>query len=97
MERRLLFPVDLRSFAPGKQRLPPLHNLAPAILLEKLIADHVFGLLTDAAIEALARENAARFAAMDSAHENVSRKLKNYARTRGRHAKTRSRRSCSTS
>jgi F-type H+-transporting ATPase subunit gamma len=75
MERRLLFPVDLRSFVPGQRRLPPLHNLAPAILLEKLIADYVFGLLTEAAIEALASENAARFAAMDSAHENVSRKL----------------------
>ena len=75
MERSLLFPVDLRSFAPGQPRLPPLHNLPPAMLLEKLIADYVFGLLTEAAIEALASENAARFAAMDSAHENVSKKL----------------------
>jgi F-type H+-transporting ATPase subunit gamma len=75
MERRLLFPVDLSSFAPGQPRLPPLHNLPPAMLLEKLIADYVFGLLTETAIEALASENAARFAAMDSAHENVSKKL----------------------
>jgi F-type H+-transporting ATPase subunit gamma len=75
IERRLLFPVDLRSFAPGQPRLPPLHNLPPAVLLEKLMADYIFGLLTEAAIEALASENAARFAAMDSAHENVSKKL----------------------
>jgi F-type H+-transporting ATPase subunit gamma len=75
IERRLLFPVDLRSFAPGQPRLPPLHNLPPAVLLEKLMADYVFGLLTEAAIEALASENAARFAAMGSAHENVSKKL----------------------
>jgi F-type H+-transporting ATPase subunit gamma len=75
IERRLLFPVDLTSFAPGQPRLPPLHNLPPAVLLEKLIADYLFGLLTEAAIEALASENAARFAAMDSAHENVSKKL----------------------
>jgi F-type H+-transporting ATPase subunit gamma len=75
IERSLLFPIDLTSFAPGQPRLPPLHNLTPALLLEKLIADYVFGLLTEAAIEALASENAARFAAMDSAHENVSKKL----------------------
>jgi F-type H+-transporting ATPase subunit gamma len=75
IERKLLFPVDLTSFALAQPRLPPLHNLPPATLLEKLIADYVFGLLTEAAIEALASENAARFAAMDSAHENVSKKL----------------------
>src|SRR6266700_2777865 len=69
MERSLLFPVDLSSFAPGQPRLPPLHNLPPAMLLEKLIADYVFGLLTEAAIEALTSENAARFTATDSAHE----------------------------
>jgi F-type H+-transporting ATPase subunit gamma len=44
-------------------------------MLEKLIDDYIFGLLAEAAIEALASENAARFAAMDSAHDNVSKKL----------------------
>lgn len=73
--RSLLFPVGLGSLALGELRLPPLHHLPPTVLLEKLIADYVFGLLTEAAIEALASENAARFAAMDSAHENVSKKL----------------------
>jgi F-type H+-transporting ATPase subunit gamma len=75
IERMLLFPVDLTSLAPTQARQPALHNLAPATLLEKLIADYVFGLLTEAAIEALASENAARFAAMDAAHENVFKKL----------------------
>jgi F-type H+-transporting ATPase subunit gamma len=75
IERKLLFPVDLTLFALAQPRLPPLHNLPPRMLLEKLIADYVFGLLTEAAIEALASENAARFAAMDSARENVSKKL----------------------
>jgi len=75
IERKLLFPVDLTLFALAQPRLPPLHNLPPHTLLEKLIADYVFGLLTEAAIEALASENGARFAAMDSAHENVSKKL----------------------
>lgn len=75
IERKLLFPVELTSFAVSQPRLTPLHNLPPATLLEKLIADYLFGLLAEAAIEALASENAARFAAMDSAHENVSKKL----------------------
>ena len=75
IETKLLFPVDLKSLARAQPLLPPLHNLAPATLLEKLIADYVFGLLAEAAIDALASENAARFAAMDSAHENVSKKL----------------------
>jgi F-type H+-transporting ATPase subunit gamma len=75
IEHMLLFPVDLTPLAPTHTRQPALHNLAPATLLEKLIADYVFGLLTEAAIEALASENAARFAAMDAAHENVSKKL----------------------
>jgi len=75
IERMLLFPVDLTSLAPTQTRQPALHNLAPATLLEELIADYVFGLLSEAAIEALASENAARFAAMDAAHENVFKKL----------------------
>jgi F-type H+-transporting ATPase subunit gamma len=74
IEHRLLFPIDLASFA-LTQRLPPLHHLSPSALVEKLIADYLFGLLNEAAIEALASENAARFAAMDSARENVSKKL----------------------
>ena len=56
-------------------RLPPLRNLAPEVLLEKLVADYLFALLTEAAVESLASENAARFAAMGSAHDNVAKKL----------------------
>jgi F-type H+-transporting ATPase subunit gamma len=74
IERRLLFPVDLTVFVRAP-RLPPLHNLRPSVLLERLIADYVFALLTEAAVEALAAENAARFTAMDAAHDNVSEKL----------------------
>ncbi len=75
IERRLLFPLDLGSFAARATRLPPLHNLAPAALLEKLIAEYVIALITEAAVESFASENAARFSAMDSAHDNVSKKL----------------------
>jgi F-type H+-transporting ATPase subunit gamma len=75
IERRLLLPLDLAAFALTRPRLPPLHNLPAEALLERLIADYVFALLTEAAFESLASENAARFAAMASAHDNVSQKL----------------------
>jgi F-type H+-transporting ATPase subunit gamma len=74
IEQRQLLPVDLAAFS-SPPRQAPLHNLAPELLLEKLIADYVFALLTEAALESLASENAARFAAMGSAHDNVSKKL----------------------
>jgi len=75
IERRQLLPLDLAIFALKQPRQPPLHNLAPNVLLEKLVGDYVFALLTEAAIETLAAENAARFAAMGSAYDNVSKKL----------------------
>jgi F-type H+-transporting ATPase subunit gamma len=75
IERRRLFPLDLAAFALTRPGVPPLHNLPAAGLLEKLIADYVFALLTEAAFESLASENAARFAAMATAHDNVSQKL----------------------
>jgi F-type H+-transporting ATPase subunit gamma len=75
IERRQLLPLDIASFSVKQPRLPPLHNLAPNVLLEKLVGDYVFALLTEAAVESLAAENAARFAAMRSAYDNVSKKL----------------------
>jgi len=80
IERRRVFPVDLATFAPARSRQPPLHNIRPARLLERLIADYVFALLAEAAIESLASENAARFAAMQSAHDNISNKLEELRR-----------------
>ncbi len=60
----------------AKQPLqPPLHNLTPVALHDRLMAEYVFALLTEAAVESIASENAARLAAMESAHDNVSKKL----------------------
>jgi F-type H+-transporting ATPase subunit gamma len=75
IEHRLLLPLDTASLAPGQPRQAPLHNLAPQLLLEKLMAEYVFALLTEAAVESIVSENAARFAAMESAHDNVAKKL----------------------
>lgn len=75
IERRVLFPVDLAAFASNRQAIPPLHNLPPSALIEKLIAEYVTALLIEAAIESLASENGARLTAMEAAHNSVSKKL----------------------
>ena len=79
--RRRLLPVEPTESEtpeePGKERFRqlPLHNLAPRQLQEQLLAEYVFARLSEAAVESLASENAARFAAMASAFDNVSGKL----------------------
>ena len=75
IRQRTLMPLDLRSLASASARTAPLHNLAPARLIELLTTEYVFALLTEATLESVASENAARFAAMDAAHSNVSKKL----------------------
>src|SRR5579875_1873433 len=52
----------------------PLHNLPAAQQLERLTAEYLLGQLTEAATDSLAAENGARFATMESAHDDVSRK-----------------------
>ncbi len=75
IERRLLLPLDTAFFARGRAQQAPLHNIEPGALFEKLAAEYVFALLTEAAVESIASENAARFAAMQAACDNVSKKL----------------------
>lgn len=75
IEHRQVLPIERTRLTHTPQQEPPLHNLRRGLLLEKLMAEYVFALLTEAAVESLASENAARFAAMESAHDNVSRKL----------------------
>ena len=75
IERRLLLPLDLVSLEVKRVRPRPLHNLDPVALHERLVAEYVFALLTEAVVESIASENAARLAAMESAHDNVSKEL----------------------
>jgi F-type H+-transporting ATPase subunit gamma len=75
VERHALFPLELDRSHRVPASAAPLHNLPPAVLLEKLVAEYVFALLTEAAIETLASENAARFNAMGAAQDNLARKL----------------------
>ena len=75
IQQRLILPFDARSLKERVPRQPPLHNLAPDALYERLVAEYIFALLTEAAVESIASENSARFSAMESAFDNVSRKL----------------------
>ena len=75
IERRMLLPLDATALSTKQRSQPPLHNLEPRPLLEKLVAEYVFALLTEAAVESIASENAARFSAMGSAHDNVTKEL----------------------
>jgi len=75
IERKKILPFDEAIIGTGPFRQPPLHNLDPVTLHEKLVAEYVFARLAEAAIESIASENAARFATMGSAHDNVSRKV----------------------
>ena len=75
IERHRLFPVQLAAARGTRRGLVPLHDLPVPVLLEKLTAEYMLAQLTEAATEALAAENAARFAAMESARDNVGRKL----------------------
>lgn len=72
--RLRLFPLEL---APGRERsgAVPLHYLSAAGLLERMTAEYILARLTEAAVESLAAENGARFAAMESAHDNVGKRL----------------------
>lgn len=83
IEKRLLLPIDTAALARRHPRQAPLHNLAPRPLLEGLMAEYVFALLTEAVVESISSENAARFAAMESAHENVKKKLSQLQQSAG--------------
>ena len=74
IERRQLFPLD-SSLRRERSEPVPLHDLPAAELLERLTAEYILSQLTEAATESLAAENAARFAAMEAAHDNVGKRL----------------------
>jgi F-type H+-transporting ATPase subunit gamma len=75
IEHRLLLPLDLTPLAAAPRRQTPLHYLPAGLLCEKLMTDYIFALLGEAVIESVASENGARLAAMESAHENLQKKL----------------------
>ena len=75
VQARTVLPLDLAAVASDARQRRPLSNLQPRELLTQLTAEYVFALLAEAALDSIASENAARFAAMSAAHENATRKL----------------------
>lgn len=77
-----LLPFDIEPYLPRRReaRPPPLSNLAPTPLFGALVEELVFAQLTHAAMESFASENAARLRAMESAHDNIERKLADLTR-----------------
>lgn len=76
IERRRIFPIELAVARGPRRRLAPLHDMPVRELLEGLTSEYMLAQLTEAATEAIAAENAARFAAMESARDNVGRRLR---------------------
>ncbi|MEO9901758.1 F0F1 ATP synthase subunit gamma [Nisaea sp.] len=75
VERRSLLPLDADIRQSKQKHQAPLHNMDPANLLEKLTEEYVFARLTEAAVESISAENAARLSATQAAHDNISTML----------------------
>jgi len=54
IERRQLLPLDLSVRVLASAKLPPLHNLSAAVLLEKLSSEYLLARLAEAAAESVA-------------------------------------------
>jgi F-type H+-transporting ATPase subunit gamma len=75
VERRRLFPLDLKSFAGPRDAGAPLTNLAPELLLGELAADYLHAQLCHAALHAFAAEHEARMETMAAARHQIERQL----------------------
>lgn len=73
--RQPLLPLDLTRFRTGAPGPPPLTNLPPGRLVERLVGEYVYAELALATLESFASENAARLATMESARLNIEEKL----------------------
>lgn len=77
-----LLPFDFTPYEStrGDHRPAPLSNLTPQALFARLVEELTFAQLARATTESFASENAARLAAMESAHENIENKLADLSR-----------------
>lgn len=73
--RERLFPVDPAVAGPAASALPPLVNLPPARLVERVAEAYVGAELARALVETLSAENAARVAAMQQAARSIDERL----------------------
>jgi len=76
IESTPLFPLDLKRFRVLKGATPPLINLEPQFLVERLAAEYIYARLCEAAMQSFAAENEARMMVMASASNNIDRMLR---------------------
>jgi F-type H+-transporting ATPase subunit gamma len=74
LQRQRLLPLEPSPVAAQRGDVIPIVNLNPERLHDELAAEYMFAMLEAATLESFASENAARFHAMEAAHENISRK-----------------------
>ncbi len=79
IEREVLLPLDLGRFRGFLTGPAPLSNLAPGVLIDRLIGEYLFAQLVRGATESFASENAARVALTQSARHAIEGKLENLA------------------
>lgn len=72
---RQIIPIDPARIRRSDSFLPPLHHLAPEVLLQRLVAEYLFAEITLAITESLASENGARLQIMEAADRTISDKL----------------------
>jgi F-type H+-transporting ATPase subunit gamma len=70
-----LLPLDFERFSKAGTGVPPLLNLAPQVLLERLAGEYLFAQLNEAIVHSYAAENLARLQTMTAARENIAHRL----------------------
>ncbi len=75
VEAKRILPLDPALLVDAGRRSPPLHQLAPDVLLERLASEYLFAEITRAVMESLASENGARLHVMVTADHNIGEKL----------------------
>jgi F-type H+-transporting ATPase subunit gamma len=80
VEKKTVLPLDPALLAGSQRRSPPLHQLPPEVLLQRLAGEYLFAEITRALMESLASESAARLLVMQSADRNIDDKLQSLRR-----------------
>jgi len=81
IEKKTVLPLDPTLLAGSQHRNPPLHQIVPEVLLQRLAGEYLFAEITRALMESLACESAARLSVMQSADRNIDDKLQTLRRS----------------
>lgn len=80
VEKKAVLPLDPALLVGSRQRSPPLHQLSPDVLLQRLAGEYLFAEIARALMESLASENDARLLVMQSADHSIGDKLEELRR-----------------